>query len=658
MNEQEIFIAALELPDARRRQEFIEHACAGDRALREQVESLLAAHGRPGEFLDVPVCEQLGASPVRLATSNEQPMNQRHKDQALDTEALPIEGESEESSLDFLQPSTKPESLGRLAHYEVLEVLGKGGFGTVLKAFDEKLHRMVAIKIMSRKMASTSPARKRFLREARSSAAIRHENVVDIHAIEEQPVPFLVMEYVAGETLQERLDREGPLDALETARVGVQIAEGLAAAHAMGKIHRDIKPANILIEEGSRRVKITDFGLARAADDASLTQSGYIAGTPMYMSPEQALGAAVDHRTDLFSLGSVLYVMCSGRPPFRASSSLAVMKRVAEDPPRPLREIIPEVPEWLSDVIVKLHAKSPGERFQSAKEVAQLLQGCLAGMQPTDRVQSVIPSLAPAGKSPAATLPAPVAAEQKRPLKRRLIIAAIILIPILAGFFLREWTGMTNVRGYLARLFRQNAGGVTANESGDSSSSAASPTAGSEELSLFNGHDLSGWRVLGKNGWAIADNVLVGSSEEQLGFLMTEQEFTDYDLAFECRISAGGDSGVFLRAWPSANLLGRDFIELQLIDNKVITDTFGELIAARQHGALLGIAAPDPAVPPVIDSWQHVRVRVAGKQVQVWLDYRQVIDAIVASLPDRGKIALQLSLGKVEFRNIRVRAAH
>ena len=146
----------------------------------------------------------------------------------------------------------------------------------------------------------------------------------------------------------------------------------------MGLIHRDVKPSNILLESGADRVKITDFGLARAADDASLTQSGVIAGTPMYMAPEQAKGEVIDHRADLFSLGSVLYVMCSGRPPFRASTTLAVLKRVAEEAPRPIREIIPEVPDWLCAIVAKLHAKDPGERFASAKEVADVLTRCLS----------------------------------------------------------------------------------------------------------------------------------------------------------------------------------------------------------------------------------------------------------------------------------------
>src|SRR5207248_5006202 len=138
-------------------------------------------------------------------------------------------------------------------------------------------------------------------------------------------------------SLQERLDRSGPLELSEILRIGVQTAAGLAAAHKQGLMHRDIKPANILLENGVQRVKITDFGLARAVDDASLTQSGVIAGTPQYMAPEQAMGQAVDHRADLFSLGSTLYAMCTAHTPFRAESAMAVLRRVCDDEPRPVR---------------------------------------------------------------------------------------------------------------------------------------------------------------------------------------------------------------------------------------------------------------------------------------------------------------------------------
>src|SRR5262249_24378813 len=260
-----------------------------------------------------------------------------------ETQTQASDSKKQAEDLGFLTPVDKADVLGRLGHYEVLEVIGRGVMGIVLRAFDEKLHRIVAVKVMAAERAATSPPRKRFLREARSAAQVRHEHVVDIHAVEEQPIPYLVMEYVCGETLQQKLDRVGPLEVPEVLRLGQQIARGLAAAPEPGLIHPDIKPSHILLEKGAEeRVKITDFGLARAVADASLTQSGVIAGTPMYMAPEQTVGDSIDHRADLFSLGSVLYTMCSGRPPFRATTSMATLKRVAEDTPRPIREIIPE----------------------------------------------------------------------------------------------------------------------------------------------------------------------------------------------------------------------------------------------------------------------------------------------------------------------------
>ena len=375
MTEEQVFLAALDLASPDDRAAYLEKACGGNVEFRRQVEELLAAHFKAGAFLDEPVGMQMGAGlafPIRdrIAGQRANPRGEAAADEVKPEEA---------DDLHFLQPSTRPGSLGRIGHYEVLEVLGKGGFGIVFRAFDDVLQRVVAVKVLAPAMAATSPARKRFLREARSSAQVRHENVVQVYAVEEQPLPYLVMEFIPGETLQQRLDRTGPLEAPEIVRLGRQIAEGLAAAHATGLIHRDIKPGNVLIEGGpQRRVKITDFGLARAADDASLTQSGVLAGTPMYMAPEQAKGETLDHRADLFSLGSVLYVMATGRPPFRAATTYAVLKRVVEDAPRPIREVIPEMPQWLCDIIAKLHAKKPEDRFQSAREVADVLADCEA----------------------------------------------------------------------------------------------------------------------------------------------------------------------------------------------------------------------------------------------------------------------------------------
>ncbi len=356
MTDETIFAAALEKTSPAARAAHLDSACAGDPEQRARVERLLAAHAKASGFLERSAAGSLDPTCVTSAFGDDGPLRLT------------------ENSLAFLGPSTRPDSLGRLGHYEVLELLGRGGFGIVLRAFDESLHRVVAVKVLSPEMAATSPARKRFLREARASAPIRHENVVQVYAIEETPLPYIVMEFIPGRTLQDYIDGTGPLGSPDVVRIGVQIARGLAVAHELGLVHRDIKPANILLEGGIElRVKITDFGLARAVDDASLTASGTVAGTPMYMAPEQARGEKLDHRADLFSLGSVLYTMCTGHPPFRANGALAVLKRVCDETPRPIPELIPETPRWLCDIVSKLLAKNPAERFQTAQEVAELL---------------------------------------------------------------------------------------------------------------------------------------------------------------------------------------------------------------------------------------------------------------------------------------------
>ena len=275
--------------------------------------------------------------------------------------------------------------LGRLGPYEVSGVIGAGGMGIVLKAFDCSLDRTVAIKVMAPHLASSGSARRRFAREAKAAAAVLHPNVIAIHGVAaDQALPYLVMPYNRGMSLQKRIDQDGPLPLQETLRIAEQIAAGLAAAHAQGLVHRDIKPANILLEDGVERLAITDFGLARAVDDATMTRSGVIAGTPQYMSPEQARGESIDHRSDLFSLGSVVYAMCTGRPPFRAETTFGILRRITDATPRPIREINSETPTWLCRLVDKLHAKSPADRTQSASEAAGLLQGCLAHVQTSD----------------------------------------------------------------------------------------------------------------------------------------------------------------------------------------------------------------------------------------------------------------------------------
>ena len=325
----------------------------------------------------------------------------------------------------FLSASDNPAMLGRLGAYEIVEVTGRGGMGVVLKGFDAELDRYVAIKILAPELATSASARQRFAREARAAAAVVHDHVVAIHAVVTASVlPYLVMPYCAGESLQQRIDRTGALELKEILRIGMQVADGLAAAHAQGLVHRDVKPANILLENGVERVRITDFGLARAIDDASVTHSGYLAGTPQYMAPEQARGEAVDHRADLFSLGSVLYAMCAGHSPFRADTTLAILRRVCEDAPRPVSEVNPDIPDWLTEIIEKLHAKDREQRFQSASEVAELLGKHLAHLQQ--------PKTAP--KPPRLGYRSPAAQAHRRRWFRR--IAAAAAITLLTGFAL------------------------------------------------------------------------------------------------------------------------------------------------------------------------------------------------------------------------------
>jgi tRNA A-37 threonylcarbamoyl transferase component Bud32 len=369
MTDRDLFIAALDHPDPADRAAWLEHACAGDPDRHRRVEVLLKAHDEASRFLADP------AAAPGDSVAPEDPTRTAHPSD----ETAPA---TELDAVSFLQPADKPGLLGKLDHYEVIEVVGKGGMGVVLKAFDPKLHRLVALKLMAPHLAAHGGARKRFEREAKAVAAVKNEHVVAIHGVEtDSPAPYLVMEFVGGVSLQDRLDRRGPADVKEILRIGMQAAFGLAAAHKVGIIHRDIKPANILLENGVERVKITDFGLARAADDANLTQSGVITGTPNYMSPEQAAGTAVDARSDLFSLGSVLYALCTGHPPFRAETPLAVLRRVCDDPIRPPREVNPDVPDWLDAIIRKLLSKNPANRFHTADDVAELLGQHLAHLQ-------------------------------------------------------------------------------------------------------------------------------------------------------------------------------------------------------------------------------------------------------------------------------------
>jgi len=474
-----ILSAAVEITSPDQRAAYLDEACGDDADLRGQVEKLLRAHFRAGSFLGRPVAGDRPTDVLGALT---------------DTEELPDAAGPPlaDISLDFLQPCDVPGRLGKLGPYEVIDVIGRGGMGVVLRAHDPKLNRVVAIKVLAPEFAANPTARKRFLREARAAAAVTHPHVVTIHAVEEADnTPYLVMEYISGQSLQDKIERGGMLELEEILRIGLQIASGLAAAHDHGLVHRDIKTGNILLENGVERVKITDFGLARAVDDIGLTRTGEVAGTPEFMSPEQAQGLTVEHRSDLFSLGSVLYAMCTGRSPFRADSTLAVIRRVCDDVPRPIREVNPEIPEALVAMIDRLLAKEPDERFQTAEEVVDLLGRHLAHLQhPTGT-----PPSGPLGRTNPKKKPLPPAANRVRRRRwwrgRRTLTAAGAggLLLILLGI----WVVVRDKEGKeVARVRLPEGGSVTQERDGRASLPGASaneavPAASqSEPLSPWN----------------------------------------------------------------------------------------------------------------------------------------------------------------------------
>ncbi len=281
-----------------------------------------------------------------------------------------VEGEY---SLYFTELLTRPDTVVCIRDYHLIEKIGQGSMGVVFKARDKSQNRLVAIKMMNPEQAKSSVSLDRFAREARLAAAIRHENVVETVAITELcATPILVLEYVQGRSLQEIVDSGRSFSVKEIVRVGQQIASGLAAAHALHLIHRDIKPANVLAEDSLRRVWLTDFGLVRHLRETSkLTGHGVPIGTPNYMSPEQADGDVLDKSTDMFSLGSILYTLCTGKMPFVATSVVNLLEAIRSTPP-PIREINPLIPKWLAEFVESLHSQIRDMR-PSSEEAAKFL---------------------------------------------------------------------------------------------------------------------------------------------------------------------------------------------------------------------------------------------------------------------------------------------
>jgi serine/threonine-protein kinase len=315
----------------------------------------------------------------------------------------------------------------KFGRYQIVRPIGKGSMGVVYEAHDPRIDRRVALKVLRTDRLASEDFVERFLREARAVGRLSHPNIVTVHdSGQDNDTLFIVMELLTGKTLAE-VQRERRLELQEIVRIGTQVAEALEYAHRHGIVHRDVKPSNILLGRGSDDpVKLTDFGIARLEDPGDLhrTLAGDILGTPVYMSPEQVSGSAVDSRTDLYSLGVILYEMAAGGRAFQGKSMAEVFRAIVEsDPPPPG---LPDTPvgRRLGELILKSMRKPPAERFQTGHEMAQALKGCL------QRRQSDVQS----------PHPAPPAARKRRPrLGRRLASAAALLL--LAGAILLFYSG-------------------------------------------------------------------------------------------------------------------------------------------------------------------------------------------------------------------------
>jgi hypothetical protein len=270
----------------------------------------------------------------------------------------------------------------QVGRYQILERLGRGGMATVFKAHDPGIGRDVAIKFLHASLCEDADCRARFLREGRAAGGLSHPNIVTVYDVGEiEGRPYMAMELLEGSVLSEVLHAGQPLPLRDVVQIGIQLANALHYAHAHGIVHRDIKPGNIIRLTGTDTIKVTDFGIAHVeagAGGEQRTRVGDVLGTPQYMSPEQTRGDKLDGRSDLFSVGIVLYQMLTGQRPFQGDSLVAIAMKIANEDPPPLETARPEVPASLRRIVERCLAKSPERRFQSGRDLSEALARVLA----------------------------------------------------------------------------------------------------------------------------------------------------------------------------------------------------------------------------------------------------------------------------------------
>jgi len=572
---------------------------------------------------------------------------------------------------------------GTVGRFDVLGELGRGGMGAVYRARDPELGREVALKVLLPELATDPKAKARFLREARAQARVEHDHIVPIHDVGETGgFAYLVMPLLKGQSLRDALKKNARPPVSEVVRIGREIAEGLAAAHAAGLIHRDIKPGNIWLEGDRRRVKILDFGLARATGDApdehaaarpklvsgDLTAAGGIVGTPPYMSPEQARGLPTDARSDVFSLGTVLYELLAGRKPFTGPSAFDIMAAVASDEPVPLPRLVPDLPPALADLVARMLAKDPAARTQSCAEVAAALAALavpqvvvlpLNGGAPNvwEDLTAAESDTGLSFERTAADAPPGAPAPRARPkwlwpaVAGAVVVAAGAVALALRGKPAEQAKADPEPPKKPAQKGAPNPNGKAQQQVAD-------------EVVLFDGTaaSLAKWRSLKTGGeatWEIKDGFVVVMPGR--GNIYTVEKFRDHAIHLEYWLlpnDKDGNSGVFVQGC----------YEVSIFDDAGKSSTF------VTSGGIYGKHPPLKNASKPAGQWQTLDITFTaarGKQlprITVVHNGEKVIDDVELAdytpanakelLADgAGPLVLQDHGSRVRFRNIRVRRA-